>query len=165
MKRILIALLTAVSLTQTPGLLAQEKEPAFASPDVASIQQAPAEKVPALAGGMSFLVPGLGSLYAGNSGHGLTHLVVAAGSFAGLLATNSSCEIIFAGPDSNCTGVAFFGIVFVGNWIWSIATAAKDANAYNRSLYSTGLQVAPDLVAIRSSGQTTIGLQLLRVGF
>ena len=162
-----IALVTVISLTQASGLLAQKTDLAFVSPDVASLQQMPGEKSSALAGTLSALLPGLGlgSFYAGNSGHGVTHLAVAGASLGGMLAGSSSCQIVFAGPDSDCTLVTFSAVVFMGNWIWSIFTGVNDANAYNRSLSTTGLQVAPEVVAIRLDGQTTIGLQLLRFGF
>jgi hypothetical protein len=160
-----IALLTVISLTQASGLVAQASDLAFASPDVAALQQLPGEKSGFLAGALSGLVfPGLGSFYAGNNGHGVTHLAVAGASFGGMLVGSSSCEIVFAGPDSDCTLVGISAVVFLGNWIWSIFTGVNDTNAYNRSLSTEGLQVAPEVVAIRLDGQTTIGLQLLRFG-
>ncbi|TFG64556.1 MAG: hypothetical protein E4H28_05080 [Gemmatimonadales bacterium] len=161
-----IVLVTVASLAQAPGVMAQRSGLAFDSSVVASIQQMPGEKNSALAGTLSALSLGLGlgSFYAGNSGHGLTHLTVAVASFGGILAGNSSCEIVFAGPDSDCTLVALSAVVFTGNWIWSIFTGVNDANDYNRSLYTAGLHLEPQLVAVRANGQNAIGLQLLRFG-
>lgn len=161
-----IALAAIASLTQVSGLLAQADSAAVAPEEQDSDRVVVmTERSPLAAGMMSAVLPGLGSFYAGNSGHGVTHLAVAAASFAGMLAGNDSCQIVFAGPDSNCTLIAVSGLVFIGNWIWSMATAAGDAKEYNRSLYVAGLQVEPRLVAVRSGSQTGVGLQILRYGF
>lgn len=160
-----IALVTVISLTLAPALVAQETDSTTDSFKTPPSLPEPGSRSPFLAGALSGLVfPGLGSFYAGNNGHGVTHLAVAGASFGGMLAGSSSCEIVFAGPDSDCTLVGISAVVFLGNWIWSIFTGVNDTNAYNRSLSTTGLQVAPEVVAIHLDGQTTIGLQLLRFG-
>jgi len=165
-----IALVTVISLTQAPGLLAQRSGPAFDSPVVASNQQIPGERSSALAGtisGLSFGL-GLGSFYAGNSGHGVTHLAVAAISMAGMMSDGGDCAFLlsFGATDStDCTLVAISAGVFMVNWIWSITTAASDAREHNIKVRQRGLQVAPELVAVGDNGQATIGLQVLRFGF
>ena len=159
------ALLAVAMAMQAPGLLAQETDLAFVSSGSASVQPMPGEKSPFLAGALSFFVPGLGSFYAGNSGHGVPHLAVAAASFGGMIAQSDCGITLMFSNDNDCTLYLISGGVFIVNWIWSIATGASDAKDYNRSLYTTGLQVEPALVAIRSGGQSTIGLQVLRFGF
>ena len=168
MKRTVIALLTVISLTQAPGLLAQEKDSTTVSPEAQRPQQTVviiSEKSPTTAGLLSGLVlPGAGSFYAGNSGHGIRHLAIAVVSGVGIQAGSDNCGLVFSSPDDDCTLLGVSLGVFVVNWIWSITTGVSDVKEYNRSLRQRGLQVAPELVAIRSDGQSTIGLQLLRFG-
>ena len=169
MKRTLIALLTAISLTQVPGLLAQEADSTKVSPDAQGAQQAVviiSEKSPITAGLLSgFVLPGAGSFYAGNSGHGIRHLAIAVVSGVGIQAGSDNCGLVFSSPDDNCTLLGISAGVFIINWIWSITTGVSDAKEYNLKARQEGLQVKPELVAIRSDGETTIGLQLLRFGF
>ena len=168
MNKTWIAALALASLVQTPGLMAQE-DSTVVSPEAPTRQQTiiiVGEKSPFTAGLLSGIVfPGAGSFYAGNSGHGIIHLAVAGVSAVGIQAGSDSCNLVFSSPDDNCT---LFGVslgVFVVNWIWSITTGVSDAKAYNRSLRQRGLQIAPELVAVRSGGQSTIGLQLVRFRF
>jgi hypothetical protein len=157
MKSTLLALLAVISLTQAPELLAQE-----AQQTVVIIS----EKSPTTAGLLSGLVfPGVGSFYAGNSGHGIRHHAIGLVSAAGIQAGSDNCGLVFSSPDDNCTLLGISAGVFIINWIWSITSGVSDAKAYNVKVRQEGLQVKPELVAIRSDGQTTIGLQLLRFGF
>ena len=169
MNKTWVAVLAIASLAQAPGLTAQEEDSTVVSPEAPTSQQTVilvGEKSPFTAGLLSGIVfPGAGSFYAGNTGHGIIHLAVAGVSYVGLQAGIDDCDLIFGSPDDNCT---LFGVslgVFVVNWIWSITTGVGDAKEYNRSLRQRGLQVAPELVAIRSGGQTSVGLQLVRFRF
>jgi hypothetical protein len=87
-----------------------------------------AHRYPVLAGGLSYLFPGVGSLYAGNSKHALVHAGVAVASFvafaeaSGAKACSSACATV------GLTGLFTFAV----NEVWSIVTAAKDANTFNR---------------------------------
>ena len=169
MKTKWIALLTLVSLTQAPELLAQEADLAFVSPGVASIQPVPGEKSGFLAGALSGLVfPGLGSFYAGNNGHGTRHVVIAAVAIGGLAAGGGDCFVLGSlglnDPDEDCTLTNIAAGVYLANWVWAIVVGVNDASDYNRALNTAGVQVAPQFVAIRSGGQGTTGLQLLRLG-
>ncbi len=168
MKRTFIALLAVISLAQASGLQAQEADSTVVSPEAATPQQTVvfvSEKSPFTAGILSAAVfPGVGSFYAGNKGHGIIHLAVGVVSAVGVQAGSDDCNLIFSGPDDNCTLLGVSLGVFVVNWIWSITTGVSDAKEYNRSLRQRGLQVAPELVAIRTDGQTSVGLQLVRFG-
>lgn len=162
---VLFTLLTGVTaLTLVPGLVAQETELAFVSPEVASNQPVPGEKSPVLAGALSgLLFPGLGSFYAGNSGHGVRHVVIAGVTVVGMIAGGSDCELFDDNDDCTLTGIS--ALLFIGNWVWSIVVGVNDANDYNRSLSTAGLQFSPQLIAVRSEGRNTVGLQLLHFGF
>jgi len=84
---------------------------------------APADrKDPAVAGILSFFLPGIGSFYAGNTTHGVVHLGVDLGAYAVML-----------GGAYNLNGGALAAgyLVLLGNDIWSIFTAVDDANDYN----------------------------------
>lgn len=169
MKRTFIALLAFISLAQASGLQAQEAaDTTKVSPEAPSTQQTVvfvADKSPFTAGILSAAVfPGLGSFYAGNKGHGIVHLAIGAVSTVGVRVGADDCNLVFSSPDDNCTLLGVSLGVFVVNWIWSITTGVSDAKEYNRSLREKGLQVAPELVAIRSDGQTSVGLQLVRFG-
>jgi len=151
-----IALLTVASLTQVPGLVAQEPNLAFVSPEVVLTQPVPGEKSPFLAGALSgLLFPGLGSFYAGNSGHGVRHVAIAGVALVGFIVGgfDDDCEVL--GDGSGCTLLFTSFGVYVVNWGWSIVVGVSDANDYNRSLNTAGLQIAPQLIAVRSEGRNT----------
>lgn len=157
----LLAGITA--LTLVPGLVAQEMELAFVSPEVASTQPVPGEKSPVLAGALSgLLFPGLGSFYAGDSPHGVRHAVIAGVTIVGMIAGSSECELFDQNDDCVVTGIS--ALLFIGNWVWAIVVGVNDANDYNRSLSTAGLQFSPQLIAVRSEGRNTVGLQLIRYG-
>ena len=167
--RIKCSLLFAVAVfMQAPGLLAQETDSTKVSPETQGAQQTVVfvgEKSPFAAGALSGAVfPGLGSLYAGNTGRGITHMAIGLASFAGVQAGSDDCGIVFRSPDDNCTLLGVSLGVFVINWIWSITSGVSDAKAHNMELRQKGLRVAPEIVAIHSDGQSTIGLQLVRFG-
>jgi len=158
-----IALLTIVSLTQAPGILAQETNLAFVSPEVVLTQPVPGEKSPVLAGALSgLLFPGLGSFYAGDSPHGVRHAVIAGVTIVGMIAGSSECELFDQNDDCVVSGIS--AIAFLGNWVWAIVVSVNDANDYNGSLNTAGLQIAPRLIAVRSEGRNTVGLELIRFG-
>jgi hypothetical protein len=92
--------------------------------------QAPAvkQKNPTLAGLLSFVVPGLGSFYAGNPKAGAFHLVVHALSYALIVGAAIDCE------NHPCEMSAATGagvLVMLANDVVSIFKAAGDAHAYN----------------------------------
>jgi len=79
---------------------------------------------PLLAGLLSFwILPGLGSFYAGNGAHGVRHVAIEMGGSAAMVfgALGGDWSLIYAGLG---------GIVV--NRIWSCATAVNDATAHNR---------------------------------
>jgi hypothetical protein len=81
-------------------------------------------KDPVIAGVLSFVIPGLGSFYAGNTTHGMVHLGVDLGAYA---------VMIGGAADGNGGTLAFGYILYLGNGIWSIFTAVDDANVANGS--------------------------------
>lgn len=151
MKRALMVPIAIALLISAPAqLVAQEDKPGGRDSGVAAL--------------LSLAVPGLGSFYAGNSGHGLRHAAIAGSSVAFTFAGLSSCELgILGGPSEaeGCVVAGLSALVFVGNWIWGAATAASDAKEYNRNL-----QLAPRLVAFNSpQGSPVVGVELVRFRF
>jgi len=99
------------------------------------LPQSSGEKSPALAGLLNaFVLPGIGNLYAGNSGHGLRHLALTvvggAVAFLGMHKVNST-------GDGEAWAVAG-AVVLSGNWVWSIFSGIEDARAAGRPGSSNG---------------------------
>lgn len=81
-------------------------------------------KSPVAAGLLSFLIPGVGSFYAGNSNHGFAHLGIALGA---AVISFAECG---QGHDAPCGGASGAGaLISLVNWPWSIVTAVRDARA------------------------------------
>lgn len=81
-------------------------------------------KSPLAAGLLSFLIPGVGSFYAGNSNHGFAHLSIALGAAFISLAQCGQ------GHDAPCGGASdAAALISLVNWPWSIVTAVRDARA------------------------------------
>lgn len=103
------------------------------------------QKSAASAGILSFLIPGLGSFYAGAYGHGAIHLSIGVVSFllygeaASSRSSEQSCTIIgarvaYCTPKRTSGTEAQLGAtlgVYVINDAWSIFTAVRDAHAHN----------------------------------
>lgn len=146
MKTARVVLVTlAISLLAVPRLAAQEKNPG-------------------LAGLMSTVVPGAGSFYAGNGGHGVRHLTIAGLSALAARSGLRHCEIPFGDTDG-CTVAAVSSVAFIANWIWAITVGVGDARRHNQYLATAGLHLAPELVALDSGGEPGVGLQLLQFTF
>lgn len=104
-------------------------------PDLRQEHASAGHKSPLLAGVLSYLLPGTGSFYAGNSRHGVRHLAIAAGAMT--LAVSTGCGSDQGWGDFGCpnrgrgtlflVGLAAYGV----NAIWSIVTAVEDADAHN----------------------------------
>lgn len=88
---------------------------------------------------LGLYVPGLGSLYAGNTTHFVRHFGLM------LLAIPAGAASFLIGPP------ALYAVIFgyVANYVWSIATAVQDVNAHN-------LQVS-------TASNTNAGVTLLRL--
>lgn len=112
-----------------PLTLRAEREPssgltAFAAP----APQIADSKDPTLAGILSFLIPGVGSFYAGNGGHGIRHLGLHLGSYVLIGAAVASCDYDCSGSG----GLVLLGsLALLGNDVWSIFTAVNDAKGHN----------------------------------
>lgn len=94
----------------------------------APVQQAADRRDPTLAGIMSFIIPGVGSFYAGNSGHGLRHLGIHLGSYVLIGAAAASCDYDCS---SNAGMVGLGALALLANDVWSIFVAVNDAKAHN----------------------------------
>lgn len=89
------------------------------------------EKSAYVAGLLSFLLPGVGSFYAGNSAHGWTHMLIEVGTFGAGLTVAHTCNGELGCGIEVLTGV---GVVLIANQIWSIVTAVRDvSSARNRA--------------------------------
>jgi hypothetical protein len=127
----------------------------YRSPDVY-------RKDPAIAGALSFLVPGIGSLYVGETGRGLIYFTLATGgamvAIAGM-AEHASCQQSFVATDCANKGgtlTALGALTAIGAWFASIADAAGGAKRYN-ARHAVALRLEPG-----AQGTTRIGLSLTR---
>ena len=124
-----------------------------------------------LAGFLSLYVPGAGSFYAGNKGHGYRHLLV-------VPAASVSLFLIGVGMGEAGVVPGYLGFAaLLANWPWSVVTAVRDANEHNRPAASTGaaaqlfdhVYVEPRLRLLRGDsgfgGGTRVELRLVRVRF
>ena len=141
---------------------------------------------PVLAAGLSLVLPlvgvnGIGSYYAGNSGHGTRHLLIGFASAGVIFAGLASC--LAGGPRGlfapDCSGAATASITigvlaYLGNWVWSTVTAGLDAGAYNRRQSETRaarfeprfeVLTAFTLSTSAAPVQRRVGLQLVRLAF
>ena len=124
-------------------------------------------KSPTLAGVASYLLPGVGSWYAGNDQHARTHGLIALGlGITGVaLSAGRDCYDMCVPPTLLGT------LVFVGyltNGVWSVVTAVQDAHAYNDRLRTVNIDVVPALRLAAPSGDATrsrIEVQVLRATF
>jgi hypothetical protein len=141
--------------------------------DNASLQERASRKEPVLGGLLSWILPGLGSYYAGNSGHGTRHLVIWAGSIAVIVIGVSQTEDGFSTGSSDALILGGLAAL-VTNTVWAIITGVNDANAYNRQ-HNLASIVQPELKVLstvsgsalefhRSNGPR-VGLQLVKIGF
>lgn len=134
-------------------------------------------KSPALAGILSWLIfPGVGSYYAGNSGHGTRHILIGAGTLAvTIVGLAQASDDFFADGTIDEGSFALAGIgltAYFVNAIWSIVVAVDDASVHNRGIASL---IRPDVRLLASSsaipssltrGQhLQVGMQLVQIDF
>jgi hypothetical protein len=171
-------MLFALLLVVMPAAVAAQQLPVTFTPHTSddappAAVQARGGKSPTLAAILSWLVwPGVGSYYAGNSGHGTRHLaigVAAAGVAIPLLVTcdnDGFCD--FDNDTARLSVVAGLGAVWVANSIWSIITAVNDAEDYNARLQTARVSLKPavtPLAATPGQGTGDLGVQLVGVRF
>lgn len=137
-------------------------------------QEVQGKKSPALAAILSWLVwPGVGSYYAGNSGHGTRHAIVGAAAAAGVIVLVATCDSDgFCDFDHDAVRLSAaigFGAVWLGNSIWSIITAVDDAERRNASLSVGPVSIAPQFTVTSTSvagrSTTQFGVRLIDVRF
>ena len=143
--------------------------------------QSSLRKKPAIAGALSFvsgfvLLPGMGSVYAGNSGHGMAHFmvgIVAAGVFVVSINGAFQCYERECTPQqrNNARKRESLGPLALGayviNYLWSIATAVSDANAFNRRpqhLRSLRFQPAVVDLSSRKTASSSLPSRQRRIG-
>jgi hypothetical protein len=139
-------------------------------------QAAVNRKDPFTAGLLSWLIPGLGSFYAGNSNHGFLHLGIGLGSYAVLYGglNSDACQW-----EDDCSVAGVGLVIYLGNAIWSIFAAVGDANTHNRAVVPGARQpgrvvgslyIDPQIRVLGSQAAGTgtrpsLGLQLGRLAF
>lgn len=141
---VLVALMLVPEVTaaQQAGPRLDNAAPVFFPYDLASnafpadAAQAADRKDPLVAGILSWIFPGIGSFYAGNSGHGVRHVLIEVGGFGLLIAGVAAAEdeILSTGDiQEGSEGLLIAGVaVLLVNGVWSIIAAVGDANAHNR---------------------------------
>ena len=164
----------AQTLDSPPGLYTAV--PATFSAFDTTLTQGRSEKSPALAGILSWLVfPGVGSYYAGNSGHGTRHLVIGLGALTvtivGLAKAVDEIQTDLT-VDEGSFALAGIGLLaYTVNSIWSIVVAVNDAGDYNAGIASV---IQPEVLILTSSSgmapivpkvDRRVGLQLVRISF
>jgi hypothetical protein len=127
-------------------------------------------KSPTVAGVTSYLLPGVGSWYAGNEHHARVHGAIALGlGLTGMLTSAGSDCYDMCIPPTLLGAVFFFG--YVTNDIWSIVTAVRDAHSRNdrtEQLRSARVDFTPALRLAAPAGDATrsrLDVQLLRATF
>lgn len=121
------------------------------------------EKSPAVAGILSAVLPGAGSLYAGSTGHGIRHLVMIPGIIG---ATWLGLEI--ANKDSGEAEAAEYAVLVGGaalllaNGIWSVFTAVDDAHDHNRAVRLGRLRIEP---GVRALAEGRLGVTIAHLSF
>lgn len=141
---------------------------------VAAPQSTLSRKSPALAGILSWLVwPGVGSYYAGNSGHGTRHLLIGVASMGTLIPLLVTCDNDgFCDFDNDTARLSIaigLGAVWLGNSIWSIITAVNDAEKRNALVDAGTVSIGPSIRPLVASAggvrATSLGLGLVTVRF
>ena len=155
--------------------LALQPAPLFGDLIGPTVQQ-PGEKSTWLAGLLSFFIPfGTGSFYAGNSSHGVRHLVIGGTALAGtLVGLAIACDDGLEYCNENNGGfwvAGGFALVWAGNWVWGTIVAVNDAKAYNRQLAEVGFapglkMLAPVWTATHGTvSSPAVGIQLVQITF
>lgn len=160
--------MNAVDLTQgnastTAAGPAGDEGPGASTSGAASSARRPAEdafrKDPATAVILSFFIPGVGQMYAGEGGKGAALLGVHILSYAAVVYgvdcyNNYTC--------SRNTANTYIGVgagVILGNWIYSMVDAAGAAHRHNQQAgFLSALEHPEPMVAAGAQGSTRIGL-------
>ena len=171
-----VLLLVPPTATAAQQLAAQVVSPVTRSDEnpVAAPQSTLSRKSPTLAAILSWLVwPGVGSYYAGNSGHGTRHLLIgvaAVGAAIPLLVTcdnDGFCD--FDNDTARLSVVVGLGAIALGNSIWSIITAVNDAEKRNALVDAGTVSFSPSLRPLVASvgdvRATSLGIGLVTVRF
>jgi hypothetical protein len=120
-------------------------------------------KNPVFAGVLSVVVPGLGSFYAGCTGHGVRHLaavpIIIGVTALGLKGVNKDDGEVEAAELLVLAGG--IGLLLV-NSVWSVVAAVSDVNEYNRKVSIGRLEFH---LALRPLTNSTIGLEIARIRF
>jgi hypothetical protein len=120
-------------------------------------------KNPALAGVLSAVVPGLGSFYAGSTGHGIRHLAAVP-----LIIGVTTLGLKGANKDEGEAEAAELLILAGGiglllaNSVWSVVSAVSDVNEYNHKLSIGRLEFH---LALRPLTNSMVGLEIARIRF
>lgn len=103
-------------------------------------------KEPALACVLSFLLPGLGQFYNGESGKGA--IMLGASIFGVILMASAINDELWSGRNSDEKG-ALGGMIFLGAWLWSLIDAPISASKINRENGWTSLPVIDESLAAK----------------
>lgn len=91
-------------------------------------------KSPGVAGVLSVVVPGAGSLYAGNARHAAIHFGLDVVGWVGIMVAMAVPEDCKGGCQTPYSAAALAGLVIIPvNRVWSVVTAVGDADAHNRA--------------------------------
>jgi hypothetical protein len=108
--------------------------------DAITAKQYTSEKSPLLAGSLSFIVPGLalGQIYNNVPSKIFRHLIISIGSFTLLMIAGEFGWFrldIACGANNHDTWIPYsLGLIYLGNWIWSVVDAVITANNINKKV-------------------------------
>ena len=161
------ALFAAPLLGQTA---ATPSLPPQGAPVAPPVQSQDGVKSPGIATLISVVVPGGGQMYADKVGKGLALLGITYGSLIGGIVLSagraSTCSVdgngnLTSGCNVNRDLTPFYigGAISVGTWIYSMATAGRDARAHNASLGLHATLPVEPMVQVGRNGRTNMGLR------
>lgn len=118
-------------------------------------------KDPTVAVILSFLVPGVGHMYAGETGKGIGLLAIDLLSY-GAIAYGVACNNSYTCSQNTAQTYAGVGAgVLVGNWIYSMVDASGAAHRHNRRAgFVATMERAQPVFAAGARGTTRIGFAL-----
>src|SRR5580704_10860286 len=125
-----------------------------------SVQYQDGVKSPGIATLISVVIPGGGQMYADKVGKGLALLGITYGSLiGGAVLSTTSCSV-YNGCSVDLTPLYIGGVISLGTWIYSMATAGGDARDHNASLGLRATRLVEPVVEIARDGRTNIGLRV-----
>jgi hypothetical protein len=128
-------------------------------------------KSPVLAGVLGYVLPGVGSLYAGDKRNAAVHASIAIVTAAAIgISDVDKCNARDCSQTKNGFGL-FLYVALLTNAVWSSVTAVHDANAHNERaerLRGTSLGLSPSVDVVRpgsAGGPPHVQMRVVQLTF